>query len=204
MSVSLYEHFLETIEHVPSELQRNFTLMSQLDTRTKELIERINQNVQTYRNTSKKSERSSIYKETMEMFDKAKAFADDKIDLAFQTYELVDKHIRRLECMGPAPTSVDTNGTGVASSESCAGIAAEPLGMNMPVDPNEPTYCTCNNVSHGEMIACDNKECPIEWFHFSCVNLKSKPKGKWYCPECFNTNRKGSKHRPSAKRQRVS
>jgi hypothetical protein len=26
------------------------------------------------------------------------------------------------------------------------------------VDPNEPTYCTCNRVSFGEMIACDNEE----------------------------------------------
>ena len=23
-------------------------------------------------------------------------------------------------------------------------------------------------------------QCPIEWFHFQCVGLTSKPKGKWY------------------------
>jgi len=27
-------------------------------------------------------------------------------------------------------------------------------------------------------------QCPIEWFHFQCVGLTSKPKGKWYCPQC--------------------
>ena len=34
------------------------------------------------------------------------------------------------------------------------------------------------------MIGCDNDLCPIEWFHFKCVQITSKPKGKWYCPKC--------------------
>ena len=52
-------------------------------------------------------------------------------------------------------------------------------------------------VSFGEMIGCDKEDvsallgllilsiiiysmqCPIEWFHFQCVGLTSKPKGKW-------------------------
>ncbi|XP_026524684.1 inhibitor of growth protein 1 isoform X2 [Notechis scutatus] len=61
---------------------------------------------------------------------------------------------------------------------------------DLPIDPNEPTYCLCNQVSYGEMIGCDNDECPIEWFHFSCVGLNHKPKGKWYCPKCRGENEK--------------
>lgn len=53
-----------------------------------------------------------------------------------------------------------------------------------PIDPDEPTYCLCEQVSFGEMICCDNSSCQIEWFHFSCVALSTKPKGKWYCPNC--------------------
>lgn len=53
-----------------------------------------------------------------------------------------------------------------------------------PIDPDEPTYCSCQQVSYGEMIGCDNDDCPIEWYHFNCVGLSTKPKGKWYCPEC--------------------
>ncbi|KAL3267491.1 hypothetical protein HHI36_011614 [Cryptolaemus montrouzieri] len=52
------------------------------------------------------------------------------------------------------------------------------------IDPDEPTYCLCDQISYGEMIMCDNDLCPIEWFHFSCVSLTTKPKGKWYCPKC--------------------
>lgn len=83
--------------------------------------------------------------------------------------------------------------------------------LDMPVDPNEPTYCLCHQVSYGEMIGCDNpdvsvllefyldaiaevylflKQCPIEWFHFACVGLTIKPKGKWYCPKCSQDRKK--------------
>ncbi|XP_064636755.1 inhibitor of growth protein 1-like [Lineus longissimus] len=54
----------------------------------------------------------------------------------------------------------------------------------VPIDPDEPTYCLCEQVSYGEMIGCDNDNCPIEWFHFNCVGLTNKPKGRWYCPKC--------------------
>jgi len=58
------------------------------------------------------------------------------------------------------------------------------IDLNLEIDPDEPTYCLCDQVSYGEMIGCDNDLCPIEWFHFNCVQLSSKPKGKWYCPKC--------------------
>ncbi|XP_069142606.1 inhibitor of growth protein 3-like [Argopecten irradians] len=51
-------------------------------------------------------------------------------------------------------------------------------------DPNEPRYCLCNQVSYGDMVGCDNDDCPIEWFHYGCVGLTQAPKGKWYCPQC--------------------
>ncbi|XP_022735079.1 PHD finger protein ING1-like isoform X2 [Durio zibethinus] len=74
-------------------------------------------------------------------------------------------------------------------------VAANPTGMelDLPVDPNEPTYCLCNQVSYGEMVACDNPDCKIEWFHFGCVGLKEQPKGKWYCSDCaaLKNRRKG-------------
>lgn len=45
-------------------------------------------------------------------------------------------------------------------------------------------YCTCQSVSHGDMVACDNQNCAYEWFHWGCVGLTSEPKGRWLCPEC--------------------
>uniref|UniRef100_A0A2M4BDI2 Inhibitor of growth protein n=1 Tax=Anopheles marajoara TaxID=58244 RepID=A0A2M4BDI2_9DIPT len=61
-------------------------------------------------------------------------------------------------------------------------------------DPNEPRYCICNQVSYGDMVACDNEGCPFEWFHYPCVNITSSPKGKWYCPQCSTSmKRRGSR-----------
>ncbi|KAJ3697177.1 hypothetical protein LUZ61_000882 [Rhynchospora tenuis] len=58
---------------------------------------------------------------------------------------------------------------------------------DQPIDPNEPTYCICHQVSYGDMIACDNENCEGgEWFHYSCVGLtpETRFKGKWFCPTC--------------------
>ena len=83
----------------------------------------------------------------------------------------------------------------------CAGPgppALEPdSGIPAAVDLGEPVYCYCQRVSYGEMIACDNPDCAIEWFHFECVgidlgmDLATRPKGKWYCKEC--TKQRSSK-----------
>ncbi|KAK6735299.1 hypothetical protein RB195_018473 [Necator americanus] len=45
-------------------------------------------------------------------------------------------------------------------------------------------WCFCNEKSYGDMVACDNKTCPYQWFHYPCVNVSSTPKGRWYCPHC--------------------
>ena len=34
------------------------------------------------------------------------------------------------------------------------------------------------------MVACDNEDCSIEWFHTGCLRITTVPKGKWYCPDC--------------------
>lgn len=54
------------------------------------------------------------------------------------------------------------------------------------VQSTERLYCHCrcpyDEVS--EMIACDNPNCLVEWFHFDCVGITVAPKGNWYCPDC--------------------
>lgn len=80
---------------------------------------------------------------------------------------------------------------------------AEPAGMTRfaetEVDPSEPRYCYCDRVSYGEMVACDNDDCPREWvrclhlpqFHYACVGLEQPPKGHWYCQFCAPPHWKG-------------
>jgi inhibitor of growth protein 3 len=49
---------------------------------------------------------------------------------------------------------------------------------------DDKKYCLCQNVSFGDMVACDNEDCPYEWFHWTCVGLKGAPNGAWFCPKC--------------------
>jgi inhibitor of growth protein 3 len=57
-------------------------------------------------------------------------------------------------------------------------------GNDEDEDEEGKRYCLCQAVSYGDMVACDNPSCPYEWFHWSCVGLKSEPVGRWYCPSC--------------------
>ncbi|XP_013179935.1 PREDICTED: inhibitor of growth protein 3 [Papilio xuthus] len=70
----------------------------------------------------------------------------------------------------------------------------EPMEEEWTYDPNEPRYCICNQVSYGDMVACDNQDCPYEWFHYPCVGITAPPKGKWYCPQC-QTNMRRNRNR---------
>lgn len=77
---------------------------------------------------------------------------------------------------------VDSTGAVAAAEPAATDESASNPDWN--VDANEPRYCICNQVSYGEMVGCDNDDCPIEWFHYGCVGLHQAPKGKWYCPQC--------------------
>uniref|UniRef100_A0A1A9ZVV8 Inhibitor of growth protein n=1 Tax=Glossina pallidipes TaxID=7398 RepID=A0A1A9ZVV8_GLOPL len=282
MSSAIYlENYLDVLsniglESLPTELERNFKLMRKLDDRAQTAMKSIDSRAKEFMRkladtscTMTEEERKKCLSDIQQLFGKAKEYSDDKVQLAIQTYELVDKQIRRLDNdlarfegeiqekalstrskseeaqvkKGRKKTK-DTKATGkrkrAASSEdetnantattattisgqgskkkkqkvnqekesrkggqkknidlddsekeSCHTAATHPSDvLDMPVDPNEPTYCLCHQVSYGEMIGCDNPDCPIEWFHFACVGLTTKPKGKWFCPKCTQDRKK--------------
>ena len=51
-------------------------------------------------------------------------------------------------------------------------------------DKENQLYCVCRGPESGKMIACDNVECNVQWFHYKCVGLKRAPRGKWFCKKC--------------------
>ncbi|XP_043662131.1 inhibitor of growth protein 5 isoform X1 [Drosophila teissieri] len=284
MSSAIYlENYLDGLESLPTELERNFKLMRKLDDRAQTAMKSIDSHAKDFmrklgeNGAMSEEERRERQEDIKALFGKAKEYSDDKVQLAIQTYELVDKQIRRLDNdlarfegeiqekasstrakseevvakkgrkkakdskttgkkkksassdeetgrgnnQSNANSSVNSSsnaGQGTkkkkskvnqeketrkggaqkktvevddSEKESCHTAATHPSDvMDMPVDPNEPTYCLCHQVSYGEMIGCDNPDCPIEWFHFACVGLTTKPKGKWFCPKCTQDRKK--------------
>lgn len=88
------------LEHLPIELQRNFTLMRDLDARAQGLMKDIDKLADDYLKNMKKEspeKKKEQLTHIQNLFNKAKEYGDDKVQLAIQTYELVDKHIRRLD-----------------------------------------------------------------------------------------------------------
>ncbi|XP_017002639.1 inhibitor of growth protein 5 isoform X1 [Drosophila takahashii] len=285
MSSAIYlENYLDGLESLPTELERNFKLMRKLDDRAQTAMKSIDSHAKDFmrklgeNGAMSDEERKERQEDIKALFGKAKEYSDDKVQLAIQTYELVDKQIRRLDndlarfegeiqekasstrakseevvakkgrkktkdskTTGKKKKSASSdeetgrgnnnqsNANSSLNSSSNAGqgskkkkskvnqeketrkggaqkktvevddsekesshtAATHPSDvMDMPVDPNEPTYCLCHQVSYGEMIGCDNPDCPIEWFHFACVGLTTKPKGKWFCPKCTQDRKK--------------
>lgn len=212
--------------------------MRDLDNRTEEKKSEIDKLAQEYIANVKNlasEQRVEHLQKIQNAYSKCKEFSDDKVQLAMQTYEMVDKHIRRLDAdlarfenelkeklevsgyespdgralkkaesrslrekrgskaRGRKGSDEDSPRKKLKNSPdlSDALLQMQPSDvLDMPVDPNEPTYCLCHQVSYGEMIGCDNPDCPIEWFHFACVDLATKPKGKWFCPRCTQDKKK--------------
>ena len=90
-------------------------------------------------------------------------------------------------------------------------------------DNDDRTYCFCDGVSYGEMIACDDVRCEREWvsgflymlcsvahfwlfkFHLACIGLTVPPEGTWFCEACKNKKPvkrtvRGGKRRTAAAR----
>ncbi|XKL59012.1 hypothetical protein PGB90_000028 [Kerria lacca] len=92
----------------------------------------------------------------------------------------INRELRRTQIDSSAAES-----SALMDSVSSAQETADDSAME--ADPDEPRYCICNQVAFGGMVACDNKKCPYEWYHYPCVGITDPPKGKWYCPQCSAT-----------------
>ncbi|KAL9620685.1 MAG: hypothetical protein Q9160_004821 [Pyrenula sp. 1 TL-2023] len=99
-------------------------------------------------------------------------------------------------------SNINNNGHGSGNGNGGGGANNEDEEVEIEEEEgsggeNEPRYCYCNGISYGEMVACDAKDCPREWFHLSCVGLEKAPgkNAKWYCNEC----KKGLKDRDKDK-----
>lgn len=47
------------------------------------------------------------------------------------------------------------------------------MTSDMPIDPNEPLYCYCQQVSYGEMVACDNED--VSLLVVGCLVCRRRP-----------------------------
>ena len=62
----------------------------------------------------------------------------------------------------------------------------ESVAGNQQID-DSIQYCFCNKPSNDDMIACDNENCKIKWYHYACVGIDpNKLPESWYCQSCMS------------------
>ncbi|XP_060858931.1 inhibitor of growth protein 4-like [Metopolophium dirhodum] len=240
-SAPYLDDFESSLNKLPEELQQNLTLMLDLNSKSRKLMDEADKMADDYISNIRKysvEKQKGIMSKIQSKFDEAKNISDDKVQLSIQNYALVDKHIRKLDTellrfkgktqlqtdmrdtaikakinlppkkggsklKGPSTSSAVTGPSNQTNSVDNVAVATSCLSgasvghriahsayVDMPIDPNEPTFCLCKQVLFGEMIGCDNPDCDIEWFHFECVSLTTKPKEEWFCPNCVKDKKK--------------
>ena len=56
-----------------------------------------------------------------------------------------------------------------------------------PVSSGEDEfYCFCKEPDSGNMLGCENDNCPHEWYHPKCLGILEMPEKDeaWFCPDC--------------------
>ena len=216
-----FDEFVESLESLPIDLSRNLRLLRELDDKSLSIKSECSTIATKYQQTKSHDDKYNLIQTLNDLQSRRLLHADEKITLANQAYEMVEKYIRRLDdvleelaaqpqLISPnnrkkkrtislndninsnkkrrkpdKPLNQVQNNASIKKKVQKEPTKVEPIGLDLfPIDPYEPRYCICNQVSFGRMVACDNPQCPIEWFHFACVKLEEEPKGKWFCDKC--------------------
>ncbi|KAL1919013.1 uncharacterized protein VTP21DRAFT_2394 [Calcarisporiella thermophila] len=199
----LFEEWLESMENLPDEIQQNMLELRHMDQEFHDIHDRYKQLCKDYYKQVKKIGDVDSQQQIATQLDLEKEYReamrkqDQKIELANKVYDIVSRHIERIDEQitkhgysldyDPKEARDKRGGSpSVVNSPRKRGGGGGVVSMSeMDIDPNEPLYCYCNQVSFGDMVACDNDQCEREWFHYGCVGLTEPPKGKWFCSiEC--------------------
>ncbi|KAG1145601.1 hypothetical protein G6F37_002080 [Rhizopus arrhizus] len=217
MSLSIadvFEDYIESLQNLPFEVDQNMQELRRMDDDLQKYRETYTKNKKSYIKQYRLSNSVNLAPARLQLekeFRTAIQKQDQKIELAMKMYDLVTRHIERLDSQviktgmneadwirsttilrkGPPNnnrkrplSATDRPRKKIHYSSSSRPSMIGVTTHETESDINEPTYCYCNQVSFGDMIACDSENCEREWFHYACVGLVEPPAGKWYCEDC--------------------
>lgn len=187
----LIQEYLNVIEEAPQEVQKLIIRLTELEsTGTAEKKELERETKRVY----------EILEETAGTKGAEKEAIDRQLKIINRSYlKLLDIDKKKLSLIGTLKNQLEGTKESMkaSSTEFKEGVSKSSLSIKLKKilslldykieednKEEEIFCCTCKRPSKGEMIVCDNPECPIEWFHASCVGIKGVPKKKWLCSEC--------------------
>ena len=168
---------LRSLANVPATVHRALLNVTELDERMQTTIKRVDLHAGTYLRSVRPGTVADpdALKQLRTEQRTALGLVEKKIQVSSEVYELVDKHVARLD----AEIARYDIAAGIPQGRECE-VGASSLGPPW----EEPMYCTCGRPSFGDMVGCDNPDCAIEWFHFECVGISTSPTGEWLCHVC--------------------
>lgn len=186
----LIEEYLTIIETAPKIVQTALTKIMELERSVMEEKKLLDRQV-TEILTSLEEETPSL----------SKGELDKQLQQINQAYlKILDVDKRKLLLLSTLQSKLEDSSELIreSSSEFKEGIAKDSLAQKLrkitdlldnsiepeSMEEDEKPYCTCHKPMKGDMVVCDNPECPIEWYHCSCVGLKGAPRKKWLCQLC--------------------
>lgn len=206
------ENFIDLVENVPNDLSRRITRVHELQLDYETSLSKLESNLTRFSrhntsannsnsNTGNSSSSSSDLRQlklllaTQHYLAKMQEISDNKLAIVQDALDQLDNKSRELDHDFKLINAATSDGSETTTSNNKNSKNSSSGNKNQSTsytsqpkssqrESPEPTYCICHQVSYGDMICCDNDACEIEWFHFQCVSLTSKPKGKWYCPNC--------------------
>jgi hypothetical protein len=165
------------IETVPSEIRSQFEMLAAKDVQYEEARKALFKKRNLYLRAEEKGLDSTLQhallKKTEKEHAKLLAIIDEKIDIENKLVSVVESHLGRLESelTGKLGMPIDNPFASIFADIPDAEQRVDRMGLNNrcrsspkrrqtltdePIDPNEPVYCYCRQVSYGDMIGCDN------------------------------------------------
>ncbi|KAI8062310.1 uncharacterized protein B0P05DRAFT_556512 [Gilbertella persicaria] len=221
----IFEDYVESLQNLPSEIDQNMHELRSMDEEFQRFREIYTKHRRSYSKMYRTGSNSVNLPAARQQLEKDYKLAiqkqDQKIDLTKRMYDLVSRHIERIDSQMAKSDIADVDWMGGATNRKASAIVTDDTSWRLDrkrpsphdglfvkksrtlhssrpnpalehngalpeldIDPNEPKYCYCNQVSFGDMVACDGENCEKEWFHYACVGLTEPPIGKWYCEDC--------------------
>uniref|UniRef100_A0A4X2MAQ1 Inhibitor of growth protein n=1 Tax=Vombatus ursinus TaxID=29139 RepID=A0A4X2MAQ1_VOMUR len=208
----------ECVVSLPLDMQRNVSGLREIDTKYQEALKEIDDACEKCKKENDPHQKKCLQQNLQRALINSQELGDEKIQIVTQMLELHSQCFQNSsESERPSgKTKMDSSQPERSSRRTCRQRTRESRDLchiangiedcdDQP--PKEKKYKTSKKkkhseakqereaspaefVSYGEMTGCDNEQCPIEWFHFSCISLTYEPKGKWYCPKCRGDNEK--------------
>jgi hypothetical protein len=217
--MSLEDH-IESISGIPIDVNRNLRMIRELDIKFQSLNGNLGDRQASYLTNSKtkKSDSMDEIKKIKKLQNDCLGLCNEKVEISRQTEQLlqqclekldyeIDKVAKKIQSEGGgadfysdpkrkdghasfAAFNTKNNKFGYQSFENKEFGLEEGLGE---INDNPETYCYCRGPYIGTMIACDNSECNLKWFHLNCVGIKHVPDGAWFCQKCSHGAKKKNK-----------